>query len=153
MLPQEHSDRGGRDLDAELKEFALDAAIPPTRVLFGHLQDQGLDLLSDRWPSTAGLSLECCPLAPDQLAMPAQQGGRREHQLAGLEVATEGGEDQSIGWEEIGPIDLTAQNGDLVSKRQNLKLQLSGRAAVEFDDAHEQPNHRIDRREEHERGP
>ena len=103
-----------------------------------------MDLLSDRWPSTAGLSLECCPLAPDQLA---------KHQLAGLEVATEGGEDQSIGWEEIGPIDLTAQNGDLVSKRQNLKLQLSGRAAVEFDDAHEQPNHRIDRREEHERGP
>jgi hypothetical protein len=38
-------------------------------------------------------------------------------------------------------------------ERQNLKLQFFGRAAVEFDSAHDQPNHRINGREEHERGP
>ncbi len=51
------------------------------------------------------------------------------------------------------PFDLAAQDGDLVPKRQNLKLQFFGRAAVEFDGAHDQPNPRIDGREEHERGP
>jgi hypothetical protein len=132
MLSQEHSDRAGRDLDAELEELALDAAITLTRVLSGHLEDQGLDLLRDRWPSTVGSSLECRPLAPSQLAMPAQKRGRREHQLAGPDVAAEGGEDQPIGWQEFGPFDLAAQNGDLVPKRQNLKPQLSGRAAVEM---------------------
>jgi len=144
MLSQERANRAGRDLDAELEEFALDAAIAPSRVLSGHLQDQGLDLLSDWWPSTAGSPWECRPLVPNQLAMPAQQGGRREHQLAGLEVAAEGGQDQPIGWQQIGPFDLAAQDGDLVPKGQNLKLQFFGRAAVEFDGAHHQPNHRID---------
>jgi hypothetical protein len=68
-------------------------------------------------------------------------------------VAAEGGEDQPVGWKEIGSFDLAAQDGDLVPKGQNLKLQFLGRAAVEFDGANNQPNHRIDRREEHERGP
>jgi integrase-like protein len=91
--------------------------------------------------------------APDELAMPAQECGWREHQLAALEVAAEGGQHQPIGWEEIRPFDLAAQNGDFVPKRQNLKLQFFGRAAVEFDGANDQPNHRIDGCEEHERGP
>ena len=81
--------------------------------------------------------------------MPAQQRGRRAHQLAGLEVAAEGGQDQPIGWEEVGPFDLAAQNGDLVSECQNLKLQFCGGAALESDGAHDQPHHRI----KHERGP
>lgn len=112
-----------------------------------------MDLLRDQWPSTAGPSLECCPLAPDQLAMPARQRGRREHQLARLEVATEGAQDQPVGWQEIGPFDLAAQDGDLVPKHQNLNLQFFGRATVEFDGAHDQQNDRIVRREEYERGP
>jgi hypothetical protein len=112
-----------------------------------------LDLLSYRWPSTPGPVLECRPLATDELAVPTQERGGCEHQLAGLEVAAEGGEDQPIGWEEIGPFDLAAQNGDLVPKRQNLQLRFFGRVAVEFDGAHDQPNHRIDGREEHEHGP
>jgi len=92
MLSQKHSDRGGRDLDAELEEFALYTAITPMWFSRANCTIKGLDLLSDRWPSTAGSSLECRPLVPDQPAMPAQQRGRREHQLASLEVAAEGGE-------------------------------------------------------------
>jgi hypothetical protein len=68
-------------------------------------------------------------------------------------VAAESGQDQPIGWEEIGPFDLAAEDGDLVPKGQNLKLQLFGRAAMELDGAHDQPDQRIDGREEHERGP
>ena len=74
----------------------------------------------------------------DKLAVPTQEHGGCEHQLAGLEVSPEGGEDQPISWEEIGPVDLVAQNGDLVPKRQNLNLQFFGRATVEFDGAHDQ---------------
>jgi hypothetical protein len=70
-----------------------------------------------------------------------------------LEVAAEGDQDQPIRWKEIGPLDLAAQDGDLVPKRQNLKLQFVGRAAAELDGAHDQLNDRIEGREEHERGP
>ena len=80
-------------------------------------------------------------------------GSRREHQLARLKVATEGDQDQPVGWQEIGPLDLATQNGDFVPMRQNLNLQLFGRATVEFDAAHDQQNDRIDGRAEHERRP
>ena len=53
-------------------------------------------------------SLECHPLAPNQLPVPAQQRGRREHQLAGLKVAAEGDQDQAISWQKIGAFDLAA---------------------------------------------
>src|SRR5579859_4768721 len=153
MLAQEHSDRGGRDLDPELEQFALDATISPAWVLSCHLEDQGFGLLGETRSATTGAALKGCPLAPDQLVMPAQQRGRREHQLARLKVATEGDQDQPVGWQESGPLDLAAQDGDLVPKRQNLNLQFFGRATVEFDGAHDQLNDRIDGCEEHERGP
>src|SRR5450759_3528161 len=133
MLAQEHSDGGRRDLDPEFEQFALDATISPAWVLSCHLEDQGFGFLGETRSATTGPALKGCPLPPDQLAMPAQQGGRREHQLARLEVAAEGGEDQPVGWKEIGSFDLAAQDGDLVPKGQNLKLQFLGRAAVEFD--------------------
>ena len=52
LVPTQHrSDRGGRNLDAEALELALDALVAPARVLPGQADDQLLQLLIKRWSS------------------------------------------------------------------------------------------------------
>lgn len=82
MLTQEHPDCGRRDLDAELEQFALDAPISPAWGFARHLEDQCLGFLGEPRSATTGPALKGCPLSPDQLAVPAQQGGGLEHQPA-----------------------------------------------------------------------
>jgi hypothetical protein len=68
---QHGPDGGGRDLDTEALELALDALVAPARVLPGQADDQLLYLLVQRW--SAGLVVRVGPGASDQLSVPAQQ--------------------------------------------------------------------------------
>ena len=139
MLSQEHSDRGGRDFDAAFEQLALDPTISPAWVLACHLEDQGFGFIGERRSATTGAALKSCPLPPDQLAMPAQQGGRLEHELASRQIATEGGEDGTIGGEEVWSFDASPQHRDLVTEGQDLGVLLALRHAGELDQSDHQP--------------
>jgi hypothetical protein len=69
---------GGADLVAETGELAMDAAIPPRRILGSQAHDQGAQAGGDgRSTGPDGLG---GPAAGDQLAVPAQDGGRGDEQ-------------------------------------------------------------------------
>jgi hypothetical protein len=69
---------GGADLVAESDEFAVHAPIPPGRIFGGQAHGQGAD--------TGGNGRSAClhgwggPAAADELAVPAQDGGRRDQE-------------------------------------------------------------------------
>jgi hypothetical protein len=73
-------DGGGADLVAEADEFAVDASISPRRILGGQAHDQGAQACGDGGsPGSDGLG---GPAAGDELAVPAQDGGRGDEQSA-----------------------------------------------------------------------
>jgi hypothetical protein len=83
---EDRPDRRGADLVAEAGELAVDAVVPPCRILGSQAEDQGAQASGDgRSTGPDGLS---GPAAGDELAVPAQDGGRRDHQP---EVSAGGG--------------------------------------------------------------
>jgi hypothetical protein len=71
-------DGGGADLIADPGEFPVDTSISPCRVLGGQVDHQGAQAGANGGSTESdGLS---DPSAGDQLAMPAQDGGRRDEQ-------------------------------------------------------------------------
>ena len=75
---QDGPDGGGADLVAEAGEFAVDASISPGGVLGGQADDQGAQASGDgRSTGPDGLG---GPAAGDELAVPAQDGGRGDEQ-------------------------------------------------------------------------
>jgi hypothetical protein len=61
------------DAVAKAEEFALDAPVPPPRVLSGQPLDQLTDLIRDRWASGG---VRVSPFALDQAPVPGEQGAR-----------------------------------------------------------------------------
>jgi hypothetical protein len=57
---------------AEADQLALDAPVPPARIVAGHLQHQGSDRRRDRW--SARPSARVGPAVGNELGMPTQQG-------------------------------------------------------------------------------
>ena len=71
--------RGGGDHMPEPRQLTLDPPVPPGRVLARHPDDQRLDRGPGGWPSwpaPAGV----VPLARDEIAVPAQDRGRRDRE-------------------------------------------------------------------------
>ena len=64
---------------AEREEFALDALVPPGRVLAGHPFDQCGDGGIERWATGA---VRVGPLSGHQAAVPAQDHGRGDQAMA-----------------------------------------------------------------------
>jgi hypothetical protein len=109
--------RTGRDLVAQPGEFALDAAMPPGRVLVGQTQDQRPQLRIDRGPPSPGVRVG--PIPGQQLAVPAQQRGRgdEERRPAGAgQQPGQGREHEPVFLAQLGAVDLAAQDRDLVSQ-------------------------------------
>ena len=78
---QDVPDGGGADLVAEAGEFAVDAAVSPGRILGGQTHDQGAEaggIGGSTRPGRPG-----GPAAGDQLAVPAQDGGRDDDNIKG----------------------------------------------------------------------
>ena len=64
--------RGRRsDLMAETCEFAVDAAVAPSRVLGGEAEDESADLVRGWWPSWPSGGL--CPVTGDAAPIPSEQ--------------------------------------------------------------------------------
>ena len=131
MAAQGRADRGGRDLDAEPEELALDALVAPARVLPGQADDQLLDVLIERRSpeSTTGIG----PGAGDQAAVPAQQRLRGDEEAGpagSWQHAADRGEQGSVGRLQPRSLDLAAQHGELVAQHQDLEV-LGGVAAGE----------------------
>ena len=75
---QDRPDGGGADLVAEAGEFAVDASVSPGGVLGGQAEDQGAQAGGDG--GSTGSGRLGGPAAGDQLAVPAQDGGRGDEQ-------------------------------------------------------------------------
>src|SRR5215211_4765014 len=70
MPTQHRADGGGRDSDAQVLEFALEALVTPARVLPGQVDDQLQHLSVQRWP--AGVAVRVGPGVGDQPSVPAR---------------------------------------------------------------------------------
>jgi hypothetical protein len=75
---QDLPDGGGADSVAKSGEFAVDAPIPPGRILGGQAQDQRADTGGDGGSTRAGV--RGSPAAADQLSVPAQNCCRCDQQ-------------------------------------------------------------------------
>jgi len=112
----------GPDLVAETAQLAVDAAVAPGRVLFGHPQDQLAEL--GRYGGTA-TPVGVGPAAPDQVAMPWQQRGRL-HQPSPPDRARQEprkpGQHRAVGPVHPGSDHLPAEHRDLVPQHQQLRV-------------------------------
>jgi hypothetical protein len=72
--------------------------------------------------------------------MPAHKGGGLEHEPASRQIATQCGEDGTIGGKEVWSLDASSQNRDLVTEGQDLGVLLPLRRAGE----RHQPDHQPD---------
>ncbi len=152
MTAQDAADGSGRDLVAELEEFALNATIAPTWVLAAQTQNQVAQLIRDWRPASPRAQGEGSPTPAHQLPMPAEQRGGREEQAPRRQSQAERNQDHPVGRQQLWPPDLPTQNRDLVAEGENLKVALGVRATAQYGQADRQPQQHIDRRVEHEAG-
>ncbi len=118
---------------AELAQLALDAPMAPARVLPRQPEDEGLDLGRDG-RAAAGVPPPECPLAPDQLAVPAQDrlGLEEEHIAVELVPRADGqprerggqdGQGQPLPAREAGRAGaLALQQAHLVPQHEDLEV-------------------------------
>jgi hypothetical protein len=123
VTTQHGSDGGGRHLDAEALEFALNALVAPAGVLPGQADDQLLHVLVQR--GSAGLVVRVGPGAGDQASVPAQQrlGRDEEARPAGSGQRAAGRSQQRpVGGLQLGSWCLAAEHGELVAQHQDLQV-------------------------------
>jgi len=87
-----------------------------------------------------------------QFPMPAEQRGRREEQAPRRQSQAQRSQDHPVGRQQVRPLDLPTQNGDLVPEGENLEVALGVRAAGQDGQADRQPQQHRDGRVEHEAG-
>ena len=142
----------GRDLVAELEELALNATIAPTWVLAAQTQNQVAQLIRDWRPASPRAQGEGSPTPAHQLPMPAEQRGGREEQAPRRQSRAQRSQDHPVSWQQVRPLDLTTENGDLVAEGENLEVALGIRGAAQDGQIDRQAQQHIDRRVEHEAG-
>src|SRR3954452_8591873 len=75
---QDGPDGRGADPVAQPGELAVDSPVPPRRILGGQARDEGAQAGGDG--RSTGPDGRRCPAAGDELAVPAQDGGRGDEQ-------------------------------------------------------------------------
>jgi len=154
MTAEDTADGLVRAAHAELEQLALDPPVTPARVLPGQAQDQ-LSTLGDQTRASApGAAGEQRPLAPDEIAMPAQQGlgadqeagpGRARQPLA------EAGEQEAISRPPAWPLDLALENAQLVPENQELKPEVGVWMTPIDEGLEEKTEDRVEEGEKHDR--
>ena len=145
-------DGGGPDLVAESGEFAVDASISPAGVLGGQAEDQGTDARGDG--RSAGSGRWDGPAAGDQLAVPAQDGGRGDEQAeasASGEESGEGADQGSVGPAHPGARRASLEHGELVAQDQDLDLLGGVGSGTQHDPVQELGEHLVDQPQRHQR--
>lgn len=59
-----------------------------------------------------------------EFPVPAEQGSGGEHQPPRRQSQAQSREHHAISWKELRPLDLTAQNGNLMAESQDLEVAL-----------------------------
>jgi hypothetical protein len=121
MAAKRGTDRGRRDPNPEVLQFALDALVAPAWVRLGQPDDQLLHLRVQRRPT--GLAVWVNPAAGDQAPMPAQQRGSEQARPAGSGQHPAGcGEQRPVGGLQPESWGLPAQDGELMAWHQDLQV-------------------------------
>ncbi len=121
---EDPADRRGRDPDAETGELAPDPRVPPARVLAGEAQDQGRDVRTDGRPTPPPSGVR--PAPGHQATMPAQQGLGPDDEAGPAsprEQARGRGEKDPVGIGQFGPGHLPAQDRELMTQHDDLKIR------------------------------
>jgi hypothetical protein len=143
-------DRGGADPVAEADDLAVDAAVPPCRILVGQADHQGAKAGGDgRSTGPAGLG---CPAAGDELAVPAQDGGRRDQQgeaSADREQSGEGGDQGAVGPGHSRAWRASSKYGELVAQDQDLDVLAGVGSSPEHQPAQQLEEHLVDQPQGH----
>ncbi len=150
MAAKEAADGGRRDPISELEQLALNATIAPTWVFAAQAQNQFPQLIRDWRSASPGAQTEGGPTPTHQFPVPAEQRGGGEEQAPGRQSRAQCSQDHPVGWQQVRPLHLTAQNGDLVAEGEDLEVALGVRAGAQDGQADGQPQQHIDRRVEHE---
>jgi len=102
----------------EPEQLACDAAVAPTFVMPGELQDEFVQLASLSWSLAAGSWSVGGPLPLDQLSVPVEQrlgaGQQRVPIRPGYDVP-DGSQQEAVGRLPAWPVDLALEHTDLVS--------------------------------------
>ena len=149
---QDSPDGGGADLVAEAGEFAVDASVSPGRVLGGQAHDQGAQAGGDG--GSTGPDGLGGPAAGDELAVPAQDGGRGDEQPEASAVGEQSGEGGDQG--AVGPAHPRArcaslEHGELVAQDQDLDVLGGVGSGAQHDPAEELGEHLVDQSQRHQR--
>jgi len=120
---QDPGNRAWSQLDAELDQLSLDAAVAQPRVLRGQTEDELGGLGIDRWPT--GPAMGIGPSSGNEPTVPGEQrlGRHREAGPARAgEEATQRRQERTIGGLVGKTSDLASEHSDLVTQRQQFDL-------------------------------
>ena len=122
MGPEQPADRSGADADADLTKLTLDPDVAPARVLPGESQNGLTKLRVDRRATDSDGPVG--PLSPHQLAVPPEQGLRRDHEggpSIPWQQTSRRCEEHSVEWTKRRTSDLSAQYLELMAKNRDLQ--------------------------------
>jgi hypothetical protein len=137
---------------AEAGEFAVDPSISPGGVLGGQAHDQGTQASGDG--RSTGPDRLGGPAAGDQLAVPAQDGGRCDEQpegSAGRKQSGEGGDQGAVGPGYSRAWRAPLEHGELVAQNQDLDVLGGVGSGAQHDPAEERGEHLVDQSQRHQR--
>jgi hypothetical protein len=123
MGPEQPADGGDADADADLAKLTLDPHVTPARVLPGESQDGLTKLRVDRRATDPDGPER--PLSPNQLAVPPEQGLRRDHEggpSIPWQQTSRRCEEHSVEWTKRRTSVLSAQNPELMAKDRDFHV-------------------------------
>jgi hypothetical protein len=139
-VAQNGRDRGGRDADPELQQFALDTHVAPARVLPRQPLDQVARLGRKR--RTAGPAKAASPTSLMQCPVPAAERLRTDRKAGpslGREQPAYRSEKGLVGGRVMRPLPSAPEDCQLVAQHDDLKLPLTTTAGEHADEAAQEP--------------
>ena len=117
--------RRRRQLVSQPGQLAVDAPVPPARVVPRHLRHQRTDRLRSARPSRTAPRIRPPPL--DQVGVPAQQGPRGDDQAYLAEAARgqqpgQRGQDRPVSPGQPRCSSMALENGELVAQDEDLRV-------------------------------
>ena len=143
-------DRGGRDPHPEPQELATHPHVAPPGVLPAQPEDE----LANLWVQggTSWRAVRSGPLPCDELPVPAEEGRRTDQERAPCltpKHPARGGEERLVRGPVDRPLDLPAEDADLVTQDGVLELRLSRGAVVPPEQAEDAAQLEIEERADH----
>src|SRR5439155_2442273 len=150
-LPQDLGDARRRNANTDTGKLADDPLIAPPRILTRKPQHQLTNLLRDRRPARPPPRVR--PPFPHKLAMPTKQRVRANEERRPARPAQQPasrGQEHPVGLLQPRPCDLPAQNRQLVTEHDDLKLLELTRTQPQRRHRERTPKQQIHQRDQHE---